>query len=255
MNKHPKMKFSLPLLAITAFLTALVLLSPPTSAKNEPADDAGEIAAAASPLSGVVVVIDPGHGGYDCGAVGRFTKVLEKDINLQVAQKVQELLSGSGAAVIMTRETDTELCSEWTPNGSKKQEDMARRAAIINEADADIVLSIHMNEYTFSKYFGAQVFYLQDAPQDNDEGKKLATHIQNTLVSGIDNGNTRREKAGDYYILRVKPASVLIECGFLSNENEEKLLCDDEYQSKLAWCIYAGLTDYLTAAHQIGQAE
>jgi N-acetylmuramoyl-L-alanine amidase len=246
MHLISKYKKSIPLFLATALVVISIIVYP--TAENttpaSPSHPGEEVSASTSPLSGVVVVIDPGHGGYDSGAVGRFTKVLEKDLNLQVSLKLRDVLSQSGAAVIMTREEDVELCEPWTPFGKRKQQDMARRAAIIDEANPDVVLSIHMNEFTISRYYGAQVFYLVNGPE---EGKDLAKHMQNALVTGLDNGNTRRQKSGDYFILRIKPASVLIECGFISNEKEEKLLSDDEYQSKLAWCIYSGLTDYLTS--------
>jgi N-acetylmuramoyl-L-alanine amidase len=239
-----KYKKSIPLFLATALIVISIIVYPSADDANAESVPGEEVSAATSPLSGIVVVIDPGHGGYDSGAVGRFTKVLEKDLNLQVSLKLRDVLSQSGAAVIMTREEDMALCEPWTPYGKRKQQDMAMRAAIIDEANPDVVLSIHMNEFTISRYYGSQVFYLVNGP---DEGKDLAKHMQNALITGLDDGNTRREKSGDYFILRIRPASVLIECGFISNEREEKLLSDDEYQSKLAWCIYAGLTDYLTS--------
>ncbi|MBE5761999.1 MAG: hypothetical protein E7334_08380 [Clostridiales bacterium] len=202
------------------------------------------VSAAVSPLLGKVIVVDAGHGGYDSGTVGRTTGVLEKDLNLSVALKLRDILSQNGASVIMTRDTDKALCPENTKVGEKKQTDMAARAMIIEEANADIVLSIHMNDYAISKYHGAQVFYLEGSGNKSD-GALLAGYIQSRLINDLDPTNTRKIKAGDYYILRMKTASVLIECGFLSNKNDELLLQDDSYQSKLAWCIYSGVIDYL----------
>lgn len=248
MKRIHKYKKALPALLILLLAVCLLYIfcsDKAVKTADEPSESG--IYAAASPLSGVVIVIDPGHGGYDCGAVGTFTGVLEKDLNLAVSLKLRDIITQSGAAVIMTREADVALCDPWTPFGKLKQEDMARRAAIIDEADADIVLSIHMNTFTISRYYGAQVFCLQGG---SEEGNKLAESLQSALVKGLNNGNTRKAKSGDYFILRMRPASVLIECGFLSNKNEEALLNDGDYQSKIAWCIYAGVADYLVKAKQ-----
>jgi N-acetylmuramoyl-L-alanine amidase len=236
MGAYRNIKYGAPALVLLAVVCALagwLFLSPQTPETIE---------TAGTPLSGKVIVVDAGHGGYDSGAVGTETGVLEKDLNLSVAIKLRDLLVQGGASVLMTRDSDIALCPDGTPEGKKKTTDMALRAGIINEADADVVLSIHMNKFTLRRYYGAQVFYSQE--DETGQGAALAKAIQDAMREGLDPNNTRREKSGDYYILRMRPASVLVECGFLSNKAEEALLCDQAYQEKIAWSIYAGLLDY-----------
>lgn len=234
MNRMKKMIFPIAIFLTVISLTLFLAPQDPPASQT-----------AASPLSGRMIVLDAGHGGYDSGAVGTETGVLEKDLNLAVALKLRSLLVQGGASVVMTREQDQALCPEDTPEGQKKKTDMAMRANIIYEAEPDIVLSIHMNKFTLRQYYGAQVFYSQD--DSTGQGAVLAKFIQRSMRESLDPDNKRQEKSGDYYILRMLPASVLIECGFLSNKAEEALLCDEAYQDQIAWSIYAGLLDYYAA--------
>lgn len=187
-----------------------------------------------SPAYGKIVVIDAGHGGLDPGAVSpRGTR--EDEINLKISQKLRAYLEKEGTKVIMTRTTDGAL-------GKSKREDMNKRVQIIRDSGADVVVSIHLNMFSQSKYYGAQTFYMKNS----EEGKKLAKCIQDQLLRILNRGNTRQIKDSDQYlILKASSApTVLVECGFLSNPEEEKLLKTDEYQEKIAWAIYSGIISY-----------
>ena len=186
------------------------------------------------------VVIDPGHGGNDPGGIG-VSGVLEKDVNLSVALYLKDYLEHQGIRVVMTRETDQGLYSETAQN--KKKEDLAKRISIIEETQPDFVLCIHQNIFTDSKYSGAQVFYYKES----EEGARLAGLIQNQLIQGVDPDNTRVPKSNmNYYMLKQSPVPiVIVECGFLSNVDEEAKLGTQAYQRDLAWNIYLGTMQYL----------
>lgn len=186
------------------------------------------------------VVIDAGHGGSDPGKVG-VNQTEEKEINLQIAMQLKELLEQEDIEVVMTREEDGGLYSEKATN--KKLEDMRARCKLMEEEDPDLVVSIHQNSYTDSSVRGAQVFYYGQSA----EGKKAAECIQNALNERLDKAHSRECKANEsYYILKktVKPA-VIVECGFLSNPEEEALLNTPEYQKKIVWAIHFGVMQYL----------
>ncbi|NLO82366.1 MAG: N-acetylmuramoyl-L-alanine amidase CwlD [Clostridiales bacterium] len=187
-----------------------------------------------SPITSGIIVIDAGHGGFDPGAVSD-SGTREDEINLKIANKLKKYLENEGAKVIMTRESDAAL-------GRTKREDMSKRVEIIKNSDADIVVSIHLNKFPQSKYYGAQTFYMAGS----EEGQKLAQCIQSRLIDVLNRGNTRQIKAvNDLLILKAGQApSVVVECGFLSNPQEEKLLKDDGYQEQVAWAIYCGIVDY-----------
>ena len=186
------------------------------------------------------VVIDAGHGGFDSGKVG-VDGTLEKDINLIIAKKLEQLLIAADINVIMTRTDDTGLYEESSNN--KKRQDMKNRATLMNQAKPDCVVSIHQNSYPQESIDGAQVFYYTKS----EEGKLLAALIQDSLIARADPGNHRVEKSNDsYYLLKnVSSPIVIVECGFLSNWAESKKLVDDTYQQKLAWAIHLGILQYL----------
>lgn len=186
-----------------------------------------------------VVVIDPGHGGFDPGKVGT-KETLEKDINLAIAKKVEKLLSDNGYTVSMTRTDDVALCSG--NESSKKLTDMKNRVALIEKADPALVVSIHQNSFSAGTK-GAQVFYYTGS----EEGKRLANILQGSIRDAVGDDNHRVEKANDsYYMLRkVSCPLVIVECGFLSNPEEEALLCDEKYQEKMALGICEGIENFL----------
>lgn len=189
-----------------------------------------------------VVIIDPGHGGIDGGAVGGKTGVYESEINLEISLRVKEFLEESGSLVLMTRDRDIGLYTDGGTIRKKKNEDLRNRKKIFDESDADVILSIHLNSFPQSQYYGAQTFY----PKNSESSKLLAELIQEELIRVLDNGNARKAKVkNDVYILKdVKDPIVIIECGFLSNPNEEMLLQKPEYQEKIAWSIYVGILRY-----------
>lgn len=188
-----------------------------------------------------LIVVDPGHGGIDPGATGP-NGVKEKDVTLAIATKLTRYLSGAGAVVIMTREADVDLSDPGSGSFlEKKREDLARRVAYANERRAELYLSIHVNSFPSSRWWGAQTFYLRGS----ETGKALAQMIQEELVRVIGNDNRRKIKPEIYYVIQnTDMTSVIIEVGFISNPKEEALMADPVYQEKLAQAIYAGVVRY-----------
>lgn len=187
---------------------------------------------------GRVIVIDPGHGGLDGGAVGK-NGTVEKELNLQIGLKLENLLKKTGAKVILTRKSDSSLAET-------KKEDMQMRKVMKEGSEADIFVSIHMNKFTQEKYSGAQVFY-----SDDDKSAKLATCIQASLKNILDPTNTREAKVAGEQIFLLRKSdvpAVIVECGFISNEAEEARLKQPDYQEKVAWAIYTGITEYFGRA-------
>lgn len=187
-----------------------------------------------------VVVIDAGHGGKDPGKVGT-NGVLEKDINLCIANRLKALLEQNDIVVVMTREEDKDLASEHASN--RKNEDLRARAMLVEESSPAVMVSIHQNSYTSEEVDGAQVFYYSGS----ETGKLLGTMVQNHLKQEIKDGNHRVPKANkEYYLLKkAQCPSVIVECGFLSNPTEAALLSTNEYQEKIAFAIHLGIMEYI----------
>ncbi len=198
------------------------------------------------PVANKTIVLDAGHGGIDPGAMNKDKTILEKDVNLEITKKLRDLLESSGATVIMTRDRDVSLYQEDGNKTTRQKynENLKNRKKIINESNADIFVSIHLNAFEQSKYYGAQTFY----PKGKDDGKELAQFIQDELKRVVDQDNDRKIKPRDdiYLLKNATMPSVLIECGFLSNEKESQLLADSKYQDKIAWAIYVGIQKYLS---------
>ena len=178
-----------------------------------------------------IIVVDAGHGNPDGGAEAN--GIIESDLNLIIAKKLEEELVDLGYEVIMTREDENNI-SNISNNESiskLKQEDLNNRVKIINNSNADIGISIHLNKYSSSKYWGWQTFY----SEKSEEGKKLATSIQNGIGTYIDKKNTRQPlKISNIRIVdKTNIPVVIVECGFISNEEEANLLKDEDYQNKL----------------------
>lgn len=188
-----------------------------------------------------IILIDAGHGGFDGGAVSKLGTV-EKDINLKISHDLRAELEKRGYKVVMTREKDEALIPEGdVPNA--KVVDLGNRAKKIKESNCDMFISIHLNKFPEEKYYGAQVWY-----GGNDKSKLLANVIQCTFKQELDGSNNRMEKPAknDYKILRGKydiPA-VIVECGFLSNYQEEQKLKTEEYQRKVANSIANSIDRY-----------
>ena len=167
----------------------------------------------------------------------------EAETNLKIALKLQNLLEQSGATVILTRSDENAIYDlDSKTLEQKKISDIHNRVKIGNESSADIFVSIHLNKIPQQQYDGWQTFY--NASSEN--GRKLAVSIQNKLNEAIQKENNRIAKTIDniYIIKHVEIPITIVECGFLSNPEEEKNLLEDEYQNKLAWGIYNGIVSY-----------
>lgn len=183
-----------------------------------------------------------GIGGEDLGAESA-NGTTEADTNLKITLKVQNLLEQSGCRVILTRSDENAIYDiDSKTLRQKKVSDIKNRVKIGNESSADIFVSIHLNKIPQTKYYGWQTFY----KNGNEQGKKLATAIQNNLNESIQKENNRVPlKIDNVYIIKnVEIPTTIVECGFLSNPEEEQQLLQDEYQNKLAWGIYTGIINY-----------
>ena len=186
------------------------------------------------PKGQYTIVIDAGHGGRDGGSVGVGGSI-EKELNLKYAKSLQKLLKKSNINVVMTRSSDEGLYDDGATN--KKLSDMRKRREIINNAMPDLVVSIHMNSFPLDSCRGAKTFY----QIGNETSFNVAKSIQNSLHYYVDNAS-KTISAGDYYILNcTKYTSVLIECGFISSPEEEKLLNDDKYCDEFTYSVYRGV--------------
>lgn len=195
-----------------------------------------------SKSEGKIIVLDAGHGEPDGGAVGNAGSV-ESTLNLAVAKRLKKQLEGEGFAVIMTRETKNGIYTERSETiREKKKEDMANRLEIINSSGGDLFISIHMNLFRSEKYRGAEVLYC-----DKFENSLLLAELIQARIAAIDPDNQTRtvKKTSDIFLLsNAEIPAVLVECGFLSNIEEERLLNDKDYQEKLAAAICGGVKEY-----------
>lgn len=195
-----------------------------------------------TPVSGKIIILDAGHGTPDEGAESN-NGTTEAQINLKITLKVQNLLEQSGCTVILTRSDDNGIYDlDKDTLREKKVSDIKNRVKIGNESSADIFVSIHLNKISESQYYGWQCFY-----KNNDEkSKNLANNLQNSLNESIDKINNRVALPIQkiYIVEHVEIPISIVECGFLSNPEEEEQLQSDEYQDRLAWGIYNGITNY-----------
>lgn len=194
------------------------------------------------PVSGKTIVIDAGHGKPDEGAESS-KGTTEAETNLKIVLKLQNLLEQSGATVILTRSDENAIYDlDAKTLKQKKISDIHNRVKIGNESSADIFVSIHLNKIPQQQYDGWQTFY----NGNNENSRKLAVSIQNKLNDAIQKENNRIAKTIDnvYIIKHVEIPTTIVECGFLSNPEEERSLLEDEYQNKLAWGIYNGVINY-----------
>jgi len=191
-----------------------------------------------------VVVIDAGHGGPDGGCSGE-SGLLEKEVVLDIAQRLADLLRQFGTVVVMTRETDTDVSGLPPGEGTLRQRknlDLAQRIEIGNNCHADAFLSIHANAFPQRRYFGAQTFY---NPQLAPDSKRLATLVQEELIRLT--GHTQRlasDRINQRILNSLTVPAVTVEVGFLSNAREEALLATPAYQQQVAWSIFVGLCRY-----------
>lgn len=195
-----------------------------------------------TPVSGKVIVVDAGHGVPDEGAESS-RGTTEAETNLKIALKLQNLLEQSGCTVILTRSDENAIYDlDKNTLKEKKISDIRNRVKIGNNSSADIFVSIHLNKIPQSQYWGWQCFY----NSGNENSSNLAKKIQANLNDSIQKENKRvAMKLDTVYIMKhVEIPISIVECGFLSNPEEEQQLLDDEYQNRLAWGIFNGIIDY-----------
>lgn len=232
---------------LTFFVLIFVFVAVFITVKNEIVKTSATL-----PLAGKRFVVDAGHGGLDGGAVSK-NGVSEKDINLKIAFYLKNYLEKNGAKVIMTRVKDESLhVNDKGSVKSKKRSDLIARKNKANNAEADALISIHLNFFQQSKYKGAQVFY----ESIHKESVDLAQNIQSELKNGLDKNNNRQISKIDSSKLMYQnltlPA-VIVECGFLSNPEEVQKLSEKEYQEKVALCISLGIIKYFTENKSLAQ--
>ncbi len=187
-------------------------------------------------LLGKVIYIDAGHGGIDPGAV--YKDIHEADINLKISMSLANLLEKNGAIVLLTRTGDYDLSVNNAVN--RKRSDLSRRANIINESNGDLYISIHLNSIASSTWKGAQVFY----DDINPKNEKIAKLLQNALKKDLKSSREYKEMNNMYMYKRIKIPGVLVEVGFLSNDNERYLLLQKTYQDKVAKSLCGGIIEY-----------
>ena len=198
------------------------------------------IKTASIPIKNMTVIIDAGHGGRDNGAIG-ISGIEEDNINLKIAMKLRRLIEQAGGVALMIREDDSGLYDPTKRTGRKK-EDLTNRIKFFSESEADLSISIHLNSFPQGQYYGAQTFY----KEEDENSRKLAAYIQTEMLIVMNRGNNRKIKPkSDVYIFKGNNIpGALVECGFLSNPEEEHLLTQDHYQERLAWSIFSGIVKY-----------
>ena len=239
MNRRMKSRFALT--ACMGLCMAALAIAPRPARPAVPARPVQQ--AAQGPLAGYVILVDAGHGGADGGARAQDSGVWEKEMNLQVAQALKTCLEESGAAVIMTRDSDMQY-------SENKRADLTTRLEKATQGGADMVVSIHMNEYRSRRESGPQVFYRAG----QEKSRLLAGCLQAAMIRALKPVKERAAMAGDYFILSLNLPSVLVECGFISNAAEEKLLLTKEYQERVAQAVRDGILEY-TALEKENEKE
>lgn len=193
------------------------------------------------PLSGQIIILDPGHGGIDGGAVAK-SGLLEKDVTLDIALELRDYLQEAGALVLMTREEDKDLADEdISIIRQRKVQDLQRRLDLVNNSGGDMFVSVHLNAIPSPKWRGAQTFYNRTI----EENEYLAKFVQSEIRRNLENTNRVAKPIGNVYLIKkAEIPGVLVEVGFLSNVEEAELLGTKEYQQKVAASIYQGILRY-----------
>ena len=190
-----------------------------------------------------IIVLDAGHGGEDSGATSAYGKH-EKELNLEIAFCLGEMLTEKGYTVVYTRTEDKLLYTEAENiKGIRKISDLKNRCKIAREYPNALFVSIHMNSFSESKYSGLQVYY----STQNEASESLASHIQSSVKRELQPSNNRKIKAGKgiYILENIENPAVLIECGFLTNPEESEKLSKKEYQNLLSFSIICGIIEYM----------
>ena len=188
------------------------------------------------------IIIDPGHGGEDGGATS-CAGILESKYNLEISRRLNDLLGLLGYDTKMIRTTDTSIYTKGETIAQKKVSDLKERVRIVNETENALLLSIHQNNFSDGRYSGAQVFYAA-----TERSQLLAKKMQDAFVSTLNKGSSRKSKKCDgiYLMEHIDCTGILIECGFLSNAEEEAKLRSEAYQKKLSCVIAATVGEYLS---------
>ncbi|MBQ3018840.1 MAG: N-acetylmuramoyl-L-alanine amidase [Clostridia bacterium] len=194
----------------------------------------------------VTIVIDPGHGGEDPGSVGA-DGTLEKDLNLEIARLVYAFCILNGTEARMTRTEDTLLYDYYGDlkdyTGQKKVYDLKNRLKIAEEEENALYLGIHMNKFSQERYSGAQIYY----SPNSEESQRVASNLSKKIKDYLQPDNNRKIKRADssiFILKNIENPAILVECGFLSNENELKMLNKEEYRAQLALTIFASVCEY-----------
>ena len=235
MKKMNLRTWLLTLITVGAFALCAVCVLPvrKPERKTDTADSGADTDPTVPPLAHIV--IDPGHGGNDHGASGNMTGTPEDVLNLDVSKKIASELECRGIKVTLTRYTDDAVAPT-------KKEDMKERRRIMHESGADLTVSIHMNKFRDGSVRGPMVFFTKD----DEPSEHLAQHIMQSLCDELSLA-LRHTNHGDYYVIRNSEIpAVIVECGFLSNAEEEKLLCTDEYRSRIAHAVADGICSFVS---------
>ena len=234
--KNSFAKFLLPFLAVTVVLCAIAI---PLAFS----DSGNEVVANTVPKKEWIIVIDAGHGGEDGGTANADGTVLEKDLNLDIAEKLYALLSSNGIPCKLTRTTDELLYDKNADyQGRKKQMDLAARREIAESTENALFVSIHMNSYPASQYSGLQVWY----SPNNEASRTVAEVIQSNAKAMLQPENNRQIKAAGsniYLLYHLQCPAVLVECGFLSNPEEAHKLSEESYRQELANLLFVSLSE------------
>lgn len=234
--KHRCAKVLLPCLAVMICLSAIAI---PLAFS----EFGKEVAANTIPEKDWVIVIDAGHGGEDGGTSNADGTILEKDLNLDIAEKLYTLLSANGIPCKLTRTTDELLYDKSADyQGRKKQLDLATRREIAESTENALFVSIHMNSYPASQYSGLQVWY----SPNNEASKAIAETIQNNAKALLQPENNRQVKSAGsniYLLDRLECPAVLVECGFLSNPEEAQKLNEESYREEIAYLLFVSLSE------------
>lgn len=188
------------------------------------------------------IVLDAGHGGEDGGAVAN--NITEKDINLQITEILSDMFISNGYEVILTRNGDNSIETSGDTLRDRKVSDMKNRLKIYNSSSDNIVISIHQNKFTESKYYGTQVFY----SPNNQKSSLLAESVRKSVTGLLQPENERQCKsAGNeiYLLYNATVPAVIVECGFISNAEEAQKLSDEAYQKQIAWTVFLGTVNYI----------
>lgn len=202
-----------------------------------------EVAVSAVPGRERVVILDPGHGGIDGGAVG-INGAIEKDLNLSISLMTYDYFSLLGYNCVMTRDSDMSIHDEGRTIRGKKRSDLENRLCLTKKLPNPLYISIHQNKFTISKYDGFQIFY----SNNNSESKPLADSVHNSMLEIVDPDNTRKVKQAPdsvYLMKKITCPAILVECGFLSNREEAEKLLSKDYQNKIALAVFNGVQKYI----------